>query len=75
MNHLLLWILGFGTLWVGIKVFDDEAIFVVTALCGSALVLAGLIAAPSSWQIAIEGVLVIALFSACMHCINRGHRQ
>ncbi|MBW4484347.1 MAG: hypothetical protein KME14_17560 [Tildeniella torsiva UHER 1998/13D] len=74
-NYLIFWILGFGILWSGLKLFDDEAILIVTMLVGSGLVLAGLIAAPDGLQIVVEVVLVIVLFRLCMECISRGDRS
>lgn len=75
MNHFIFWILGFGTLWTGLKLFDDEVILIVSIMVGSALILAGLIAAPPVLQIPIEVTLVIALFNVCMQCIQRGSRS
>ncbi|MEB3357286.1 MAG: hypothetical protein VKK04_11220 [Synechococcales bacterium] len=72
MNHWIFWILGFGTLWVGLKLFDDEVILIVSLLVGSVLVLAGLIASPMALQIVVEVALIIAAFNVCMQCIRRG---
>lgn len=74
MSHIVFWILGFGTLWAGIKLFDDEVLLIVSMVVGSALVLAGLIAAPLKLQIAIEVLLILAVFHLCMECIKRGDR-
>lgn len=74
-TYLIFWILGFGTLWAGLKLFDDEIILIVTMLVGSGLVLAGLIAAPDGLQIVVEVALVIFLFRLCMECISRGDRS
>ncbi len=75
MNHFVFWILGFITLWAGLKLFDDEVILIVSILVGSALILAGLMIAPPALQIPIEVTLVIALFNVCMQCIQRGNRS
>ncbi|MGD1940052.1 MAG: hypothetical protein ACFB0G_01950 [Leptolyngbyaceae cyanobacterium] len=75
MNYLIFWLLGFGTLWAGLKLFDDEALLIVTLIVGSVLVLAGLISAPVRLQIGVEVVLVVALFHVCMECIRRGERS
>ena len=75
MNYLIFWLLGFGTLWAGLKLFDDEALLIVTLIVGSVLVLAGLISAPARLQIGVEVVLVVALFHVCMECIQRGERS
>jgi len=72
MNYLALWIFGFGTLWAGIKLFDDEVLLIVSMIVGSVSVLAGLLSAPARLQVAIEVVLIIALFRVCMECIQRG---
>lgn len=74
-NYLIFWILGFGILWSGLKLFDDEVFLIVTLMVGSGLVLAGLVSAPAPLQIAVEAVLVIALFHVCMECISRGNRS
>jgi uncharacterized membrane protein YbhN (UPF0104 family) len=74
-NYIVFWLLGFGTLWAGLKLFDDEVILIVTIIVGSGLVLAGLVSAPAGLQIAVEAVLVIALFHLCMECISRGNRS
>ncbi|MDX2212308.1 MAG: hypothetical protein SFY66_03370 [Oculatellaceae cyanobacterium bins.114] len=74
MEHLIFWMLGFGILWAGLKLFDDEAILIATAIIGSAFVLIGLISAPLQLQIGIEIGLIVALFNVCMQCIKRGDR-
>lgn len=75
MNQLIFWILGLGTLWVGLKLFDDEAILIVSIFVGSAFILAGLILAPPQLQIVIEVIFILALFNVCMQCIQRGDRS
>jgi len=72
MNHLVFWILGFGTLWAGLTLFNDEVVLIVSLLLGSSFILAGLISSPPLLQIGIEVALVIALFRICMVCIQRG---
>lgn len=74
MNSLILWILGFGVLWAGVKLFDDEVLLIVSMIVGSTSVLAGLLSAPPKLQIFIEVILIIALFSVCMECIQRGNK-
>ncbi|MEP1078963.1 hypothetical protein NDI52_26485 [Leptolyngbya sp. PL-A3] len=75
MSHFIFWILGFGTLWIGLKVFNDEAVLITSAIVGSVLILIGLTSAPPGLQIAIETALVIALFNLCIQCILRGDRS
>ncbi len=75
MNYLILWILGFGTLWAGLKLFDDEVLLIVTLIVGAVLVLAGLISAPVKLQIGVEVVLIVTLFHICMECIQRSERS
>lgn len=72
MKHLIFWMLGFSTFWIGLKLFNDEAILIVSALVGSAFILVGLLTSPLPVQIAIEVGLVFALFKMCMECIVRG---
>ncbi|MGF1537900.1 MAG: hypothetical protein ACFB4J_15660 [Elainellaceae cyanobacterium] len=72
MNHIVFWILGFGTFWFGLTLFDDEAVLIAAAVIGSALILTGLISAPLGLQISIEVLLVVALFNVCIQCIKRG---
>ncbi len=74
MNYLVFWLLGFGTLWAGLKLFDDEVLLIVTLLTGSGLVLAGLLSAPMVLKIGVEMFLVANLFHICMECIERGGR-
>lgn len=74
MSHLIFWMLGFGTLWAGLNLFDDEVLLIVTAIVGSVLVLAGLLSSPPWLQITVETALIVALFNICMECINRGNR-
>ncbi|MEA5452324.1 hypothetical protein VB780_27365 [Leptolyngbya sp. CCNP1308] len=74
-TYLIFWILGFGILWSGLRLFDDEVFLIVTLIVGCGLVLAGLISAPATLQIVVEVVLVIALFHICMECISRGNRS
>ncbi|MEP0873847.1 hypothetical protein NDA01_29500 [Trichocoleus desertorum AS-A10] len=75
MNHFIFWALEFSTLWVGLKLFDDEVILIVSIFVGLGFILAGLIAAPLSLQIPIEIASVLALFNVCMQCIQRGDRS
>lgn len=75
MIYLVFWLLGFGTLWAGLKLFDDEVLFIVSMLVGSALVLLGLVTSPERLQFFIEASLVIVLFFVCTECIMRGNRS
>lgn len=72
--HFLYWFLGFSLFWIGLKLFDDEVILIVSAIFGSMLILAGLAAAPTGLQIPVEVVAVLSLFNVCMQCIKRGDR-
>jgi hypothetical protein len=72
-HRYIFWILGFGSLWVGLKFFDDEVLLIVAIAVGSVLVLAGLLTAPPQVQIIVEVVLIIAVFHLCMECIERGN--
>lgn len=74
-NYLLFWILGFGTLWAGLKLFDDEVVLIVSIIVGAVLVLAGLLSAPVGLQIVIEVALIVSLFHLCMECISRGNSR
>ena len=74
MSHVILWILGFGTLWAGLRLFDDEALLIVSILVGAALVLAGLLMSPVKLQMAVEIALIVAVFHMCMECVRRGDR-
>ena len=74
MSYLVFYVLGFGTLWAGLKLFDDEVILIVTLLTGSGLVLVGLFSSPTGLQVGIEVALVVSLFHVCMECIERGGR-
>ena len=75
MNHFIFWALGLGTLWVGLKLFDDEVILIVSIFVSVGLILVGLIMAPLPLQIPIEIASVTALFNVCMQCIQRGDRS
>ena len=72
MNYLIFWILGFGTLWAGLTLFDDEILLIVTLLVGSGLVLAGLFSSPGQLQVVVEVLLIASLFHICTECIERG---
>ncbi|MEM9002559.1 MAG: hypothetical protein AAGE59_03430 [Cyanobacteria bacterium P01_F01_bin.86] len=72
MSHIIFWLLGFGILWAGLKLFDDEVLLIVTLIVGSILVLLGLLSSPPQLQMGIEVVLVVALFHVCMECVRRG---
>jgi hypothetical protein len=74
MSHLVFWFSGFGILWAGLALFDDEVLLIVSMIVGSVLVIAGLISAPTGLQIAVEVALLIALFHICTECIQRGDR-
>lgn len=72
MSYFFFWILGFGTLWAGLKLFDDEVLLIVTLLVGSRFVLAGLLSSIGVLQIGIEVALIASLFHICMESIERG---
>lgn len=72
MNYLMFWILGFGTLWAGLKLFDDEVLLIVSLFTGARLVLTGLFSSPIQLQVVIEVVLIIHMFYICMECVKRG---
>ena len=72
MNYFVFYILGFDTLWTGLKLFDDEVLLIVSLFTGSGFVLAGLFASPVAIQIGIEIALVASMFHICMECIERG---
>lgn len=72
MTYIILWVLGFGSFWAGLNLFDDEVLLIVSALVGTVLVIAGLMSAPPLLQIVIEISLIIVLFNVCMKCIERG---
>ncbi|MEM6717601.1 MAG: hypothetical protein AAF827_04020 [Cyanobacteria bacterium P01_D01_bin.6] len=74
MTYLIFWILGFSILWAGLKLFDDEAVLIVSLMVGAAMVLAGLLSAPTPLQIGIEVILILAMFHICMECVQRGDR-
>ena len=74
MNYFILFALGFGSLWAGLKLFDDEVLLIVALLVGSGFVLAGLLSSPMALQIGVEVILVISLFYVCMECIDRGNQ-
>ncbi len=74
MTYLVFWILGFGTLWAGLKLFDDEVLLIATIFMGSGLVLAGLLSSPVELQVGIELIVIVSLFHICMECISRGDR-
>ncbi|MGB7088364.1 MAG: hypothetical protein WBD47_22605 [Phormidesmis sp.] len=74
MNYLVFYLIGFGTLWAGLKLFDDEVLLIVAILIGSGFVLAGLVSSPVALQIGIEAALIASLFHICMECIERGGR-
>lgn len=74
MNYLIFWLLGFGALWVGLNLFDDEVLLIVSLLIGSALVLLGILSAPMGLKVIIEIALVASLFHVCMECVGRGDR-
>lgn len=74
MNYLVFWFLGFGTLWAGLNLFDDEILLIVTLIVGSGLVLIGLFSSPVVLQVAMEVALVASVFHVCMECVERGDR-
>lgn len=71
MSYWVLWAIGFGTLWLGLR-FDDEVLLIVSALLGSVFVIWGLASAPLPLQLVVEVGCVIALSFVCMRCIERG---
>ena len=74
-TYLTCWLVGFATLWAGLKLFDDEALLIAALIVGSGLVLAGLLSAPTGLQIFVEIALIISVFHLCMECIKRGDRH
>ncbi|MBE9156616.1 hypothetical protein IQ265_07205 [Nodosilinea sp. LEGE 06152] len=73
-SYLIFWLVGFATLWTGLRLFDDEVLLIAALIVGSGLVFIGLLSAPTGLQIAIEVALVASLFHLCMECIKRGDR-
>ncbi|MBD2256677.1 hypothetical protein [Pseudanabaena sp. FACHB-2040] len=71
MDYFVLWALGFGIFWLGLR-FDDEVLVIVSALVGSILVIWGLTSAPLPLQLFVEVSCVVALSFVCMRCIERG---
>jgi hypothetical protein len=71
MSYWVLWAIGFGILWLGLR-FDDEVLLIVSALLGSVFVILGLTSAPLPLQLVVEVGCVIALSFVCMRCIERG---
>ncbi|MEL6352740.1 MAG: hypothetical protein AAFR58_13330 [Cyanobacteria bacterium J06627_28] len=74
MNYIIFWILGFGTLWAGLKLFDDEVLLIVTLFVGTGFVLTGLFSSPAKLQFGVEAALIASLFHICAECIGRGGR-
>jgi hypothetical protein len=74
MNQFIFWIVGFSILWAGLKLFDDEAILIVSAIVGSGFILTGLVLSPPGLQIVIEVAIILVLFNVCMQCIKRSSR-
>lgn len=74
MTHLIFWILGLGTFWTGLKLFDDEVLLIVSVIVGSGLMFVGLMSTPVVLQITIEALLLVVLFHVCMECVKRGDR-
>lgn len=72
MTYLIFLFFGFGTLWAGLKLFDDEILLIVSLFVGASLVLAGLLSSPGALKVGIEVVLILNLFYVCMECIKRG---
>ena len=72
MNYLICLIFGFGILWAGLKLFDDEVLLIVTLFLGSGLVLTGLFMSPMVLKVGIEAALIASVFHICMECIARG---
>ncbi|MGG6237808.1 hypothetical protein ACQ4N7_04140 [Nodosilinea sp. AN01ver1] len=73
-SYLIFWLVGFATLWAGLRLFDDEVLLIAALIVGSVLVLAGLLSAPTRLQIGVEVALIVSLFHVCMECIKRGDR-
>ncbi|MEO1792176.1 MAG: hypothetical protein AAFR25_08130 [Cyanobacteria bacterium J06629_19] len=67
--------LGFGTLWAGLKLFDDEVLLIVSLFVGAGFALVGLLSSPVQLQVVLEIVLVVNVFYICMECIKRGDSQ
>ncbi|MEO0768796.1 MAG: hypothetical protein AAFY72_05085 [Cyanobacteria bacterium J06649_4] len=74
MNYLVFLLIGFSTLWAGLKLFDDEILLIVSLFVGSGFVLAGLIFSPGVVRVGIEIALVASVFHICMECVERGGR-
>ena len=75
MSYLIFLGLGYGTLWAGLKLFDDEVLLIVSLFVGAGFALAGLRSSPVQLQVVLEIVLVVNVFYICMECIKRGDSQ
>ena len=74
MSYFIFLTLGFSILWVGVKLFDDEVLLIVSLLVGSSFVLVGLISSPAQLQLVVEVILIVNVFHICVECIERGDR-
>ena len=72
MSYLIFWALGFGTIWAGLNLFDDEIFLISTLFAGSGLVIAGLFSCPEHLRFVIEVALIVSVFYVCTECIERG---
>ncbi|MDY6901500.1 MAG: hypothetical protein SWZ49_25995 [Cyanobacteriota bacterium] len=59
--------IGFAMIWSAIKI-EEEVLRISTAIMGSLITIWGFTLSPTAFQIAIELVGVISVFTFCVRC-------
>ncbi|BAY86398.1 hypothetical protein NIES267_59050 [Calothrix parasitica NIES-267] len=67
MIYLFVLIIGFVIIWFAINI-KEEVLRISAAIMGSLTIIWGFTLSPTAFQIAIELVGVISVFTFCMRC-------
>lgn len=69
MTFASLLLLGFSSIWFGLKT-KDEIHRMTAAILGCIFLVWGFALAPVQFQVLIETLMIIAVFSVCVRCTS-----
>ncbi|MEM6751880.1 MAG: hypothetical protein AAF630_02660 [Cyanobacteria bacterium P01_C01_bin.38] len=67
MTYILFLTIGFAIIWFAINI-KEEVLRISAAIMGSLITIWGFSLSPTSFQIAIEIIGVVSVFSFCVRC-------
>ncbi|MEM7727535.1 MAG: hypothetical protein AAF208_14390 [Cyanobacteria bacterium P01_A01_bin.45] len=67
MSYLLILAIGLGTIWIA-RTVKEEVYGISAAITGTLITVWGFALSPASFQVGIEIIGLISIFSFCMRC-------